>query len=198
MLLSGRSGAAWEKPFWSVLVEPGDALRTVAGYIDLNPIRAGIAEKPEAYRWCSYAAALGGMRLARKGVVSVLYFAGRKNLTWAKAAAAYREYLYGIGAEVKSDGRSKSKGGFSQKEIAEVLAVGGRLTVAQALRCRVRYFSAGAVLGSQEFVDEFFERQREYFGEQRKSGGCRMKGAAWGGLRALRDLRVDAVRVLEG
>ena len=195
MALSGRSGALWEGPFRSVLVEPGEALRTVAGYIDLNPIRAGIAEKPEAYRWCSYAAALGGMRLARKGLTTVLYFAGRKNLTWAKAAACYREYLFGVGAEVKSDGVSKPKGGFSQEEIRAVLAVGGRLTVAQALRCRVRYFTAGAVLGSQAFVDEFFERQRASFGKRRKSGGRRMKGAVWGGLRALRDLRMAAVSV---
>jgi hypothetical protein len=57
----------------------------------------------------------------------------------------------------------------------------------------VRYFSDGVVLGSQGFVDEFFEGQREYFGERRKSGGRKMKGADWGGLRVLRDLRDGVV-----
>jgi hypothetical protein len=49
------------------------------------------------------------------------------------------------------------------------------------------------VLGSQAFVDDFFARQRELFGERRTNGGRRMKGAQWGGLRVLRDLREDVV-----
>ncbi|MGI9244370.1 MAG: transposase [Verrucomicrobiales bacterium] len=201
---SGRTGTLWEGPFRSVLVEPGEALRAVAGYIDLNTIRAGLVEKPEDYRWCSYAAAVGGMRLARAGLKSAIYFAGEKHLSWEKAAARYREYLYGVGQEVKgardaqeaaqARGKVKSKGGFSQQEIEEVLAAGGRLTIAQALRCRIRYFTAGAVLGSQEFVDRFFERQRESFGARRQSGGRRMKGAQWGELRVLRDLREEVLR----
>ena len=47
--------------------------------------------------------------------------------------------------------------------------------------------------GERRFVDEFFERQREYFGERRKSGGRKMKGADWGELRVLRDLKDDVV-----
>ena len=187
----GRSGALWEGRFRSVLVEPGEALRTVAGYIDLNPIRAGIAQRPEDYRWCSYAAAIGGMRLARSGLMKAI--STGKKLSWAKAAARYREYLFGVGSEVQGgktpDGYVRSKGGFSQGEIAEVLAAGGKLSIAQALRCRVRYFTKGAVLGSQQFVDQFFERQREHFGKKRTTGGRRMKAATWGGLRTLRDLR---------
>ena len=91
----------------------------------------------------------------------------------------------------------KSKGGFTQREIEAVLAAGGKLTLAQALRCRVRYFTDGVVLGSQGFVDEFFESRREAFGEKRQSGGRRMKGADWGGLRVLRDLK-DRVVTLPG
>ena len=41
-------------------------------YIDLNPIRAGLADEPEGYRWCSYAAAVGGMKLARAGLVEAI------------------------------------------------------------------------------------------------------------------------------
>jgi hypothetical protein len=89
----------------------------------------------------------------------------------------------------------RSKGGFSQREIEAVLASGGKLTLAQALRCRVRYFTAGAVLGSREFVDAFFERQRAFFGGRRKSGGRRMKLAEWGGLQVLRDLKDEVLSV---
>jgi len=49
------------------------------------------------------------------------------------------------------------------------------------------------VLGSQAFVDDFFERRRASFGEKRQRGARRMKGADWGGLRVLRDLRIDPV-----
>ena len=68
----GRCGVLWEDRFKSELVEDGHAARRVAAYIDLNPVRAGIAEKPEDYRWCSYAAAVGGMRMARSGLAEVV------------------------------------------------------------------------------------------------------------------------------
>ncbi len=91
------------------------------------------------------------------------------------------------------DGYEKSKGGFTPARIREVWEAGGKLSLAAALRCRVRYFTDGLVLGSQGFVDGFFERQRDGFGGRRKDGGRRMRGAAWGDLRVLRDLQVDVV-----
>ena len=38
-----------------------------SAYIDINAWEAGIAERPEDYRWCSFAAAAGGDRKARAG-----------------------------------------------------------------------------------------------------------------------------------
>ena len=38
-----RRGTLWMEKFKSVLVQDGEALRTMALYIDLNPVRAGIA-----------------------------------------------------------------------------------------------------------------------------------------------------------
>ena len=188
----GRSGALWDGRFKSLLVEGGEALRAVAAYIDLNPIRAGLVKRPEDYRWCSYAAAMGGLRMARAGLVSAIAY--DKQLPWAKAAESYRKLLYGIGHKVRGgtspDGTTQSKGGFTQREIEAVWAAGGKLSLAAALRCRVRYFTDGVVLGSQGFVDRFFERQRGEFGRRRTDGGRKMKGANWEGLRVLRDLRV--------
>jgi REP element-mobilizing transposase RayT len=191
----GRKGTLWEGRFKSLVVAGEEAARAVAAYIDLNPIRAGLVKEPEEYRWCSYAAAVGGMRLARSGLVSAVSY--EKKITWKQALERYRKFMYGVGQEVKGgatpDGFEKSKGGFSQREIEAVWAAGGKLTLAQVLRCRVRYFTDGVVLGSQAFVDEFFARQRELFGERRTSGGRRMKGAQWGGLRVLRDLREEVL-----
>ena len=53
----GRTGTLWESRFTSVIVEDEErALRTMAAYIDLNPVRAGMVEDPADYRWCGYAA----------------------------------------------------------------------------------------------------------------------------------------------
>jgi len=42
-----------------VLVEDGHAARTMAAYIDLNPVRARMVDDPKDYRWCSYAQETG-------------------------------------------------------------------------------------------------------------------------------------------
>jgi hypothetical protein len=57
-----------------VLVEgAGQALATIAAYIDLNPVRAGIVSDPKDYRWGGYAEATGGGRLSRKGTADRMY-----------------------------------------------------------------------------------------------------------------------------
>ncbi|MGK0188860.1 MAG: putative transposase [Verrucomicrobiales bacterium] len=83
---------------------------------------------------------------------------------------------------------AKAKGGFSRARIEEELKNGGSVPVWQVLRCRVRYFSDGAVLGSKGFVDEFFERERSRFGPNRESGARRIQGAALGAVMSLRKL----------
>lgn len=69
-----RSGTLWEDRFKSVIVEDGVAARTMAAYIDLNPVRAGMVEDPTDYRWSSYGEAVGGGKKgngkkAREGLV---------------------------------------------------------------------------------------------------------------------------------
>jgi hypothetical protein len=61
------------------------------------------------------------------------------------------------------------------------------------LRCRVRYFTDGAVIGSRGFVDEAFARARSRFGPKRRDGARKLKGkaaAAAGILWSLRELKV--------
>ncbi len=168
-------------------------MRTVAAYIDLNPIRAGLVEDPADYRWCSYAAAVAGVKGARQALTFAV--TGKQRVAWRKVVAEYRCLLYGTGEErlggERVDGTNRRKGGFTQEEIEAVWASGGKLPLAAALRCRVRYFTDGAVLGGQRYVDEFFEQKREHFGSRRSSGGRKMRGAEWGELRSLRDLRQD-------
>lgn len=190
-----RRGTLWEGRYKSTLVEGEDALRAVAAYIDLNPVRAGLVENPEDYRWCSYATAVAGFKGARSGLARAV--TGKAGSPWRLVSKEYRKLLFGYGQQRLGghtpEGRQKRKAGFSLERIEQVWQEGGRLPLAAALRCRVRYFTDGAVLGTKASVDAFFERQRDYFGPKRQSGARPMRGAQWGAIRSLRDLRVDPV-----
>lgn len=76
----------------------------------------------------------------------------------------------------------------------KLLQGSGRLKKSEMLRGRVRYFTAGAVLGSKEFVYDVFEHSREYFGEKRRTGVRNMRGVEemeGEAIHVLRDLQKD-------
>ena len=172
----GRRGTLWMDRFKSVLVEgKGEALRTMAAYIDLNPVRAGLVKDPKDYRWCGYAEALGGSRRAQRGLCKAL---GKPVDGWKSAdtAAAYRCLLHAEGREVKDAQNEKVVSrGVTAESARAVLAEKGKLSPAELVRLRVRYFTDGVVLGSKAFVESIFETQREQFGPKRKQGARRMQ-----------------------
>jgi putative transposase len=49
-----RTGAFWEGRFYSSLVECGSHLFNCYRYIELNPVRARLAQHPSEYAWSSY------------------------------------------------------------------------------------------------------------------------------------------------
>ncbi len=184
----GREGTLWERRFTSVLVEGSwDSLLKVGAYIDLNAVRAGMVGDPKDYRWCGYAEAVGGDRIARRGLVTAMQLE-KANVDWRHVGAAYRKVIFGIGEE------TTARTGLSAKEMAKVWAAGGKLSLAQLLRCRVRNFSQGLVIGSERFVEGFFRSRREIFSAKRQSGARRIRGGSgWEGLRSIRDLGPSSV-----
>ena len=183
----GRVGTLWERRYQSLLVEGSrDCLLKVAAYIDLNSVRAGMVNDPKDYRWCGYAEAVAGDRPARRGLV-VAAGGSRAGVDWRHVASAYRKLVFGIGEA------TAVRPGISQEEVAKVWAAGGELSLAQLLRCRVRYFSAGAVVGSEAFVERFFQSRRELFGERRRSGARRFRDRAWAGMCSLRELGAGGI-----
>ena len=189
----GRRGTLWMDRFKSVLVEgKGEPLRTMAAYIDLNPVRAGLVEDPKDYRWCGYAEALGGSRRAQRGLCKAL---GKPVDGWksAEAAAAYRCLLHAEGREVKDAQNEKVVSrGVTAESARAVLAEKGKLSPAELVRLRVRYFTDGVVLGSKAFVEGIFAEQREHFGPKRKQGARRMAESE-APFYTLRHLRVRAL-----
>jgi len=55
----GRSGSLWEGRFKSSLIDSETYLLTCHRYIELNPVRAGLADQPAAYRWSSHGHYIG-------------------------------------------------------------------------------------------------------------------------------------------
>ena len=194
----GRRGTLWEDRYKSVLVE-GDpqALMTIAAYIELNPVRAGMVENPEDYRWCGYASAIGGNRWAKQGLGRILDQSSKLSgedfeKQWVRTSQVYRLWLYDQGQEREASDLRKSKPtrrGFSSEAVDREVNRGGKLGLIEVIRYRVRYFTDGAVFGSAGYVDRVFQRYRHQFGATRTTGARRMKDAEWQDLCVLRDLR---------
>jgi putative transposase len=201
-----RSGTLWEDRFKSVIVECGVAARTMAAYIDLNPVRAGMVSDPAEYRWSSYGEAVGGGpkgngKKAREGLVRACMShqgAGFEAEKWKEVSRIYRRAM-GLALGKKSGRAEVGSSPVVTKNTAEMLESKDNETVlpdikmAAMLRHRVRYFTDGVVIGSKEFVNEAFAAARDRFTAKRKDGARRMKGsgkAAAGVLWSVRDLRV--------
>ena len=208
---NGLHGTLWEERFHSVIVESGLACRTMAAYIDLNPVRAGICALPEDYRWSSYGEAVGGGRgagIARAGLVRALHgHEGREGASraWAQGGVAkeYRRILVAEGierVEARSDGkrkvvrRGRTREG-AEKELEELSDETARdLKIAKVVRCRIRYFTDGAVIGSRQFVNDAFQLNRKLFGKNRKDGARKPRGPLEdlaGEIWSLRDLQKE-------
>jgi REP element-mobilizing transposase RayT len=209
-----RTGALWESRFKSVLVQEGIAAQTMAAYIDLNPVRAGMVADPADYRWSSYGEAMGGGgrgngAKARAGLVRAMLAHkgyGPEAKFWAsRVSREYRMLLLEEGEEKlevvtnqagEQDVKVVRKGMKTMEVVKELaqLQRGNQVALGKMLRCRVRYFTDGAVIGSREFVDEVFLQARERFGPKRKDGARKFRGtgsAAGGLIWSARDLRKE-------
>jgi REP element-mobilizing transposase RayT len=193
----GRRGTLWMDRYKSVVVEDGEALRTMATYIDLNPVRAGLVKDPKDYRWCGYAESVSGSKRARRGLCRVME---RPLDSWTKkpikeakgsrtAAAFYRGWLFEKGKA------TEKRRGVDDAEREKVRSREGELSRADLVRCRVRYFSDGVALGSRRFVEELFQGRKEHFGAKREDGARKIRELAETEceLFSLRALRVQAV-----
>jgi REP element-mobilizing transposase RayT len=180
----GRFGTLWAERFKSVLVEGhGFALQTMAAYIDLNPVRAGLVDDPKDYRFCGYAEAVAGADRAVLGLRRIWSgYSGPVN--GAGALRAHRMLLFGKGAASDAGGRITDEAALRVLE-----KEGGVLPKSVALRCRMRYFTDGAILGSAEFVRGFRDLWQR--GRQRPlpQAGYPLEGADWGDLAVVKSLK---------
>jgi len=173
---AGRCGTLWEARYKSVVVQgAGHPLLTMATYIDLNSVRAGLCEDPKDYRWCGYAEALAGSKPARAGLKRIALEMERST-DWRMVHRTYRMELYGAGEQTGLAGEGvRLRPGFDREKVVKVWEQGGALRREELLRYRVRYFSDGVAIGSKLYMEEFVERFRDCFGEKRKRAGSRLR-----------------------
>lgn len=207
---ANRKGALWEGRYRSVIVEEEErALRTMAAYIDLNPVRAGMVGDPGDYRWCGYAEAMAKRARSRRGVVRIIgqaawpraLAAGAQpwgadvfpGLVEQRALAIYRAILGGQGGERKREDGTTVRRGLSEKMRAKLTTPNERRLAAEVLMRRVRHFTRGVIFGSRAMIDEWFQSNRWVVtGRSRTERRCGAKSlgqAALRGLYALRDVR---------
>jgi REP element-mobilizing transposase RayT len=183
-----RHGPFWSERFKSVLVEGrGHVMATMAAYIDLNPVRAGIVEDPKDYRFCGYAEAVAGRKAAQTGITAIV--ADPHNRLWRTVGKTYRLHLFGAGATPRHD-----KASISPDALAKVLRKNGTLPLASVLLHRVRYFTDGAVLGTNAFVAKHLTAYKQLTGLRKRTPLRPLpKITDWGDLVTLRGLGKNAL-----
>ena len=166
------SGQERGAPFGAVddttVEEEERALRKMAAYIDLNPVRAGMVEDPADYRWSGYAEAMAGKVRSRRGLVRII-----GQMAWPRETAAgakpwgqeafpkkvemralvfYRAILGGQGASRKREDGTVVRRGLSEKMWEQLTIASERRVRAEVLIRRVAHFNRGVMIGSREFV----------------------------------------------
>jgi len=155
-----RRGYFWGDRFKSVIVENGETLINCLAYIDLNPLRAGLVERPEQYRWNS----LGyHVQTDNKDDFLSLDF-GLKEfgvLDAEERLKRYRRYVYEAGAVDRSE---KPAAGVIDKNIlGKERKNNFDLKRIRRFRYRTRYFTDSGIIGTKEFVSGNYRRFKDLF-----------------------------------
>lgn len=151
-----REGTLWESRFFSVLLEDSVAtLQSVAAYIDLNPVRAGVAASPEDYKWGGYAQTLAGDEMAMSGL-SVIY----RHSTFANDFAAISKYHAEAMDLALARDRAKAERVLDHHE-------GDRL-LAFVIQQRNAYFTRSLAIGGVDFIRKIHRQFADRFGRIRR------------------------------
>ena len=142
-----RKGFFWAERFKSVIVDNGETLINCLAYIDLNPVRAGLVDKPENYR-CS---SIGyHVQTNNKETFLSLDFGLAEFGIMNKGSRLkyYRKFLYEKG-NIKGLDKERARD-FKLSDVDRFLH-------------RTRYFTDSGIIGSKVFVDRIYQNYKDYF-----------------------------------
>jgi putative transposase len=169
----GRRGFFWSDRFKSLIVEEGETLINCLAYIDLNPVRAGIVEKPEDYRWSSlgYHLQTGN----KDGFLSTDFGLAQFNVRSKKERVRrYRKYVYEAGALTQGD---KPYAKTINKKIADKAREKDfEISRTDRFLYRTRYFTDSGIIGSKEFVSATYRQFKHLFATSQEKKPKAVKG----------------------
>ena len=167
---NGRKGFFWGDRFKSMLVQNGETLVNCLAYIDLNPVRAGMVDRPEDYRW----SALGyHVQTDNKDdFFSMDYgFEAFEMMSEEERLKRYRKYVYEAGALNNKKGKPISKRVLDKESKKDF-----QITRKDRFIFKTRYFTDSGIIGSRKFVLEQFEQFRELLNVKNDRKPKRIKG----------------------
>ena len=155
-----RRGYFWGDRFKSVIVENGETLINCLAYIDLNPLRAGLVERPEHYRWNSLGYHVQTNN--RDNFLTTDFGLKEFNVNSKKERIRkYRQYVYEAGSLNQAE-----KSSVKAIEVKVLKKERGRafeLSKSDRFRYRTRYFTDSGIIGSKEFVSANYQRFKHLF-----------------------------------
>ena len=168
-----RRGYFWGDRFKSVIVENGETLINCLAYIDLNPVRAGLAELPEQYRWNSLGYHVQTNN--QDNFLSTDFGLKEFNVKDIKERIKrYRRYVYEAGSLNQPE-----KGNvrvIADKAIEKERSRGFELSKSDRFRYRTRYFTDSGIIGSKEFVSANYQRFKVLFASKQEKKPKPIKG----------------------
>ena len=129
---------------------------------------------------------MAGFKPAQDGLKRLVE--GARSHEWNWTQDSYRETLFGKGSAPKQQGAR-----INPAALQKVIKAKGRLPLHQVLRCRVRYFTDGAVLGGHAFVQKHLRTYQKLTGRRSRTAPRPVPQVTdWGDLSTLRGLRRSA------
>ena len=171
--LHDRKGTLWAERFKSVIVENGETLVNCLAYVDLNPVRAGIVEKPEDYRWCS----LGyhAQTSNKDGFLSMDFGMVEFGVKCPdERFRRYRKFVYEKGALDKHGQTDSVK--IAPEILEKERNNNFEIDLIDRFRYRTRYFTDSGILGSKSFVYEHYQLFKDRFQSKKEKIPKKVKG----------------------
>jgi len=155
-----RRGYFWGDRFKSVIVDKGETLVNCLAYIDLNPLRAGLVDRPEDYRWNSLGYHLQTHN--KDQFLSTNFGFKEFNVKSSKERIKrYRRYVYEAGAINRPDKMQAQV--IDDKMVENERKKEFEISRISRFRYRTRYFTDSGIIGSKEFVSENYQRFKHLF-----------------------------------
>jgi hypothetical protein len=169
----GRRGYFWGDRFKSLIVEQGETLINCLAYIDLNPVRAGIVEKPEDYRWSSIGYHI---QTSNKDDFLTTDFGLKEFNVKSKneRMRRYRQYVYEAGGIQPGDKPFVKT--IDEKVVNKERRKDFEISRTDRFIYRTRYFTDSGIIGSREFVAATYHQFKHLFQTKREKKPKAVKG----------------------